>query len=261
MGRRTTIRFAYIFRAMSSYVRFAEVYDILMQDVPYHDYVEWVKKYAPSEQYPKLLDIGCGTGTLTLKFFHAGYNVSGIDLSEEMLSIANERVSKDGISIPFFQMSMDELEGFHQYDVITIPIDSINYLEDGQSVQETFQRVYEALRKGGQFFFDVHSLYKMNEIFMQSPFSYDDGNILYVWDTDEGEEEYSIYHQLTFFVKYDESNLYERFDEEHFQRTFPVEYYEEWLYQVGFSHVEITADFKDENPKFDSERIMIRAVK
>ncbi|CAM5195723.1 Methyltransferase family protein OS=Ureibacillus acetophenoni OX=614649 GN=SAMN05877842_102271 PE=4 SV=1 [Ureibacillus acetophenoni] len=246
---------------MSSYVRFAEVYDLLMQDVPYNDYVEWVKKHAPTDNYPKLLDIGCGTGTLTIKFHQAGYDVSGIDLSEEMLSIANERVSQQGISIPLFQMSMDELEGFHQYDVITIPIDSINYLEDEQSVIETFQRVYEALRKDGQFFFDVHSLYKMNEVFMQSPFTYDDGNILYIWHTEEGEEEHSIYHQLTFFVKDHESNQYNRFDEEHFQRTFPVEYYEEWLYQVGFSQVEITADFKVEKPNFDSERIMIRAIK
>ncbi|MFY3791003.1 class I SAM-dependent DNA methyltransferase [Ureibacillus sp. MALMAid1270] len=246
---------------MSSYVRFAEVYDLLMQDVPYNDYVEWVKKHAPTDHYPKLLDIGCGTGTLTIKFHQAGYDVSGIDLSEEMLSIANERLSQQGISIPLFQMSMDELEGFYQYDVITIPIDSINYLEDEQSVIETFQRVYEALRKDGQFFFDVHSLYKMNEVFMQSPFTYDDGNILYIWHTEEGEEEHSIYHQLTFFVKDHESNQYNRFDEEHFQRTFPVEYYEEWLYQVGFSQVEITADFKVEKPNIDSERIMIRAIK
>ena len=246
---------------MSSYVRFAEVYDLLMQDVPYNDYVEWVKKNAPTDNYPKLLDIGCGTGTLTIKFHQAGYDVSGIDLSEEMLSIANERVSQQGISIPLFQMSMDELEGFHQFDVITIPIDSINYLEDEQSVIETFQRVYEALRKDGQFFFDVHSLYKMNEVFMQSPFTYDDGNILYIWHTEEGEEEHSIYHQLTFFVKDHVSNQYNRFDEEHFQRTFPVEYYEEWLYQVGFSQVEITADFKVEKPNIDSERITIRAIK
>ncbi len=98
-------------------------------------------------------------------------------------------------------MSMDELEGFQNYDVVTIPIDSINYLEDEQSVLETFKRVYDSLRKGGQLFFDVHSLYKMNEIFMQSPFTYDDGNILYVWHTEEGEEEHSVYHQMTFFVK------------------------------------------------------------
>ncbi|HWL23013.1 MAG TPA: class I SAM-dependent methyltransferase [Ureibacillus sp.] len=246
---------------MSNYVKFAQVYDVLMQDVPYDDYVNWVKKFAPSDQYPQLLDIGCGTGTLTLKFYQEGYDVSGVDLSGEMLAIANERALNEGLSIPFYEMSMDELEGFQQLDVITIPIDSINYLETEQSVIETLNLAYNALREGGQLFFDVHSLYKMNEIFMDGPFTYDDGEILYVWHTEKGEEEHSVYHQITFFVKDDESNQYDRFDEEHFQRTFPLEYYNEWLYQAGFSKVEMTADFKEENPGFDSERILIRAVK
>lgn len=246
---------------MSNYVKFAEVYDVLMQDVPYNEYVNWVKKHAPSEEYPLLLDVGCGTGTLTLKFHQEGYDVSGIDLSEEMLAIANDRVMKEGISIPFFQMSMDEIDGFQNYDVVTIPIDSINYLKDERSVQETFKRIFESLRKGGQLFFDVHSLYKMNEIFMESPFTYDDGNILYVWHTEEGEDEHSVYHQMTFFVKESNTEKFVRFDEEHYQRTFPIDYYKEWLYQSGFSKVEIYADFTDEEPNFESERIFFRAIK
>lgn len=246
---------------MSNYVKFAEVYDVLMQDVPYNEYVNWVKKHAPSEEYPLLLDVGCGTGTLTLKFHQEGYDVSGIDLSEEMLAIANDRVMKEGISISFFQMSMDEIDGFQNYDVVTIPIDSINYLNDERSVQETFKRIFESLRKGGQLFFDVHSLYKMNEIFMESPFTYDDGNILYVWHTEEGEDEHSVYHQMTFFVKESNTEKFIRFDEEHYQRTFPIDYYKEWLYQSGFSKVEIYADFTDEEPDFESERIFFRAIK
>ncbi len=245
----------------SSYVKFAEVYDVLMQDVPYNEYVAWVQKFAPSDQYSKLLDVGCGTGNLTLKFQKNGYDVSGIDLSVEMLSIASERMLQQGLVIPLYQMSMDELEGFQDYDVVTIPIDSINYLEDEKSVIETLTRIYNALRKGGQLFFDVHSLFKMNEIFLQSPFTYDDGTTFYVWHTEEGQEEHSIYHQITFFLKDGVTGKYERFDEEHYQRTFPVEYYKEWLNQIGFSEIEITADFKNHTPTYDSERILIRAVK
>nr|WP_106780038.1 class I SAM-dependent methyltransferase [Lysinibacillus timonensis] len=246
---------------MSSYVKFASVYDQLMQDVPYEKYVEWVSQFAPSKDYPKLLDIGCGTGTLSLKFYKAGYSVSGIDLSEEMLSIASDRAQSEGMLIPFYQMSMDELEGFEEYDVLTIPIDSINYLLSEQQVIETLHRAYNALRKGGQLFFDVHSLYKMNEIFMESPFTFDNHNILYVWHTEEGEFEHSVYHHMTFFVKDDSTGLYNRFDEEHVQRTYPVEYYAEWLRQIGFSNITITADFTDETPELDSERIFIRAIK
>ncbi|MDN4495309.1 class I SAM-dependent DNA methyltransferase [Ureibacillus aquaedulcis] len=246
---------------MNSYERFAIVYDELMQDIPYDQYVEWVKKHAPNKQYPHLLDVGCGTGTLSLLFHQEGYQVSGIDLSEDMLAVAYERLQAKGITIPLFTMSMDELEGFTELDVVTIPIDSINYLTKTEAVIETLKRIYDSLREGGQLFFDVHSLFKMDHIFMESPFTYDDGEVTYIWYTEPGEDEHSIYHQMTFFVKEKASGLFERFEEEHFQRTFPVEMYVKLLKGIGFVDVEVTADWTDETPTEESERIFIRAIK
>ena len=245
----------------NSYQRFAHIYDELMQDIPYDKYVNWVKEYAPSKDYPTLLDVGCGTGTLALQFHQAGYQVTGIDLSEEMLAVANDRFQEEGVSIPLFAMSMDQIEGFSEMDVVTIPIDSINYLQEESAVVETLKRIYFILRDGGQLFFDVHSLYKMDEIFMDSPFTYDDGRITYIWYTEPADEEHSVYHQMTFFVKDETTGLFERFDEEHFQRTFSIETYVEWLNNIGFSRVEITADWQNVNPTDESERIFIRAIK
>ncbi len=244
----------------SSYERFAAVYDQLMQDIPYDQYISWVKTHAPHEQFPKLLDIGCGTGTLSLLFHQEGYEVSGIDLSEDMLAVAYERLQAHHVSIPLFAMSMDELEGFSDLDVVTIPIDSINYLATKEAVIETFKRIYDSLREGGQLFFDVHSLFKMDHIFMESPFTYDDGEITYVWYTEPGDFEHSVYHQMTFFVK-EENGLFERFDEEHFQRTFSADLYVNWLKEIGFTEVEVTADWKNISPAVDCERIFIRAMK
>lgn len=246
---------------MNRYGRFAEIYDVLMEDIPYEKYVEWVARYAPSAEYPRLLDIGCGTGTLSILFSKAGYQVSGIDISDSMLAVAEERADELHLSIPFYQMSMDELEGFWNVDVAVIPIDSINYLEDERQVKKTFKRIFSALRDGGQLFFDVHSLYKMDEIFLQSPFTYDDGEIVYLWTTEKGDAEHSVVHDITFFVLDDATDLYERFDEVHVQRTFPVEMYEAWLKEAGFSRVYMTADWEDKFPDEKSERIFIRAVK
>lgn len=244
----------------NSYERFAEVYDELMTDIPYDAYVQWITQFAPVDQFPKLLDIGCGTGTLAFMLHQAGYQVSGIDLSEEMLAVASARFEEMGISIPLFAMSMDELDGFEQLDVAIIPIDSINYVTEQQKVFETLQRIYASLRDGGQLFFDVHSLFKMDEIFLEGPFTYDDGEITYVWHTEPGEFEHSIYHQMTFFVQ-TENGLFERFDEEHYQRTFNVTQFEKWLKEIGFSQVDVTADWTMEAPSEESERIFIRAVK
>lgn len=245
---------------MSSYLGFAYVYDQLMTDVPYDEYVEWVRMHAPSKDFPALLDIGCGTGTLALKFDNAGYNVSGVDVSEDMLTIAHARTEGSGKSIPYFAMSMDELEGFEEIDVAVIPIDSINYVTEEKAVYETLSRIYGALRDGGQLFFDAHSLFKMDEVFLNSPFTYDDGHVTYIWHTEPGEYEHSVYHQLCFFVE-GENGLYERFDEEHFQRTFAPKQYMTWLKEIGFSEVHLTADWLPEAPNEESERIFIRAVK
>ncbi|WP_107838747.1 class I SAM-dependent DNA methyltransferase [Metasolibacillus meyeri] len=245
---------------MASYARFAEVYDALMTDIPYDEYLEWVKTYAPQSEYPILLDIGCGTGVLAALFDEAGYQVSGVDVSEEMLMIASTRFAEANKSIPLIAMSMEQLEGFQELDVAIIPIDSINYVREEQAVIETLQRIYDSLRQGGQLFFDVHSLYKMDEVFLDSPFTYDDEEIAYVWHTEQGKEAHSVYHYMTFFAQ-TANGLYERFDEEHYQRTFAPQQYEAWLCAIGFNEVHLTADWSVEAPKKNSERIFIRAVK
>ena len=93
-----------------------------------------------------------------------------------------------------------------------------------------------------------------------SPFTYDDGEITYIWHTEEGEYEHSVYHQITFFVA-NEDGTYDRFDEEHFQRTFPIDFYKQLLQQIGFQYIEVTADFTKERPTEESSRIFIRAIK
>lgn len=246
---------------MSSYERFAYVYDELQMDIPYDRYVEWIKHYAPSKCFPRLLDIGCGTGVLGLLLANADYKVSGIDLSEDMLIIARERFTDAGLQVPLYCMSMHELDGFEELDVVTIAIDSLNYVVEEAHVYTTLERIFHALREGGQLFFDVHSLFKMDAIFLDGPFTYDDGDISYIWHTEPGNHAHSVVHQMTFYVRDAASNLYERFDEEHIQRTFPIEQYMAWLRAIGFTDVEVTADFTDEAPASESERIFIRAVK
>ena len=137
---------------MNSYERFAEVYDELMTDIPYTEYVEWIQTYAPAQNYKNLLDIGCGTATLAFLLHKAGYAVSGIDLSEEMLAIASARMEDEKITMPLYAMSMDELEGFSELDVAIIPIDSINYVKEQQNVVETLKGYLAVFVKADNYF-------------------------------------------------------------------------------------------------------------
>ena len=238
------------------YGKFAAVYDGLMEDIPYEKYVEWVASHAPSG---KLLDVACGTGTLSQLFAEMGYEVTASDLSEDMLTIANQRFQEANQSIPVLQLSMDNLEGLAGFDIVTIAIDSLNYLQSGEQVQQTFKEVSEALNTGGHFFFDVHSVFKVETVYMASPFVYDAEEIAYIWHTEPGETEHSVIHDMTFFVQH--NGLFERFEETHEQRTFPVDVYVKWLEEAGFSVESVTADFSDQAPDKESERIFFHAKK
>ncbi|WP_223638059.1 class I SAM-dependent methyltransferase [Planococcus sp. 4-30] len=238
------------------YGKFAAVYDGLMEDISYEKYVEWVASHAPSG---KLLDVACGTGTLSQLFAEMGYDVTASDLSEDMLTVANQRFQEANQSIPVLQLSMDNLEGLDGFDLVTIAIDSLNYLQTEQQVQQTFKEIYASLNPGGHFFFDVHSIFKVDGVYMDSPFVYDAEEIAYIWHTEPGEAEHSVIHDMTFFVR--QNGLFERFEETHEQRTFSVDVYTKWLEAAGFSVESVTADFSDQAPDEESERIFFHAKK
>ncbi|WHX65465.1 methyltransferase domain-containing protein [Peribacillus frigoritolerans] len=246
-----------------TYERFAYVYDELMKDAPYEKWLMILT--AKLEQYGiggrKVLDLACGTGEITVELAQHGFEVTGVDLSDEMLLVANEKAVKLGLSIPLFQQNMAELEGLGQFDCVTIFCDSLNYLRDEEDIVKTFSRVHEHLKDGGLFMFDIHSLYKMEEIFSDHTFAVNGEEVSYIWDCFPGEEPYSVEHDLSFFVRDDESGLYDRFDELHYQRTYPVEQYKKWLEQAGFTVSEILADLEEAPLVTETERILFVASK
>ncbi|PEJ56402.1 SAM-dependent methyltransferase [Bacillus sp. AFS002410] len=245
-----------------TYNRFAYLYDQLMNDVPYERWVEFLKnvfqKYDINQ--PEILDIGCGTGTLPILLSKLNYSVSGVDLSEEMLSVAMAKAEQEKVNIPFFQQNMVELEGFNELDCVTIFCDSLNYLETEDQVKQTFRNVHESLKENGLFLFDVHSSYKIEEIFAEETFFIDDAELSLVWSCTQGEQPLSVEHDLVFFMKDEHRDLYERFEEYHNQRTYPINTYKTWLNENGFEIKEIIADF-DESVEEMSERIFFIAMK
>ncbi|EDL63705.1 class I SAM-dependent DNA methyltransferase [Bacillus sp. SG-1] len=246
-----------------SYQQFAYIYDYLMKDVPYDSWVEFVQAQAEhySVEGKGLLDIGCGTGELSLRLLKQGYSVTGIDLSEDMLFIAREKAESEGLDLPLFQQDMSELEGLGQFDIITVFCDSLNYLDSEEKVFNTFKKVKEHLDDQGIFLFDVHSIFKVSQIFLNETFTYNDDEVSYIWDCFPGEEPNSVDHELTFFVRDDETGQYDRIEEVHHQRTFPVLTLENWLNEAGFEVLSVTADFTEVSPGDQSERIFFTCKK
>ncbi|MDQ0231568.1 class I SAM-dependent DNA methyltransferase [Metabacillus malikii] len=245
------------------YQGFAYIYDHLMEDAPYDDWITLIEKaiiaYHPDVR--KILDVGCGTGAITLRLAEKQFDVTGVDISEDMLTVAQSKLADNHVQSTFLLQDMRELTGFdNAFDLVTICCDSLNYLENEADIQSTFSRVYTQLAAGGLFIFDVHSVYKITDIFPNEFFAEQDEDISYIWKSYCGEHQNSIEHDMTFFVNQDD--YYVRYDELHYQRTYSVEQYSAWLEAASFEILRICGDFDfNQTPTSTTERVFFVARK
>lgn len=236
-----------------SYDIFAQVYDNLMDEELYDFWVDFTKQNLPVK-HQQVLDLACGAGQLAIRMQQEGYHVTGLDLSSQMIDIAKQRAEDADLTIPFVTGNMLDLSAVEQFDAVTCYCDSICYLPDAGAVQKTFGEVYQHLAEDGVFLFDVHSMYQIDEVFPGYTFNDQTEEISFLWKSYVGEFPHSIEHDLTFFVYQDEIDLYERFDETHKERTYPVEQYLSMLKKAGFTSIEVSADYGREEIDNESTR-------
>jgi SAM-dependent methyltransferase len=234
-----------------------------MEDIPYDKWQIIVEEYSKKYQISgkRLLDLACGTGELSCRFAMQGYQVTGVDLSEDMLAVAMAKVEEEGLRIPFFQQNMAELEIMDKFNFITIFCDSINYLLSEQEVLQTFEGVANHLTEDGLFLFDVHTEHKMENIFKDQTFTHIDEDICYIWNCFQGEFPLSVEHELTFFVSDSSGKKYDRVEEYHYQRSFPIQQYISWLDLAGFETLHMLGDLENQPPTEKSERVLFIARK
>lgn len=246
-----------------TYEGFAYLYDQLMKDVPYEQWVQFIKVQADKYKVEgnTFLDLACGSGELAIRLVEEGYSVTGVDLSSDMLAVAKQKAEKKGYPLFLVEQDMSELQGIGEFDIIGIFCDSLNYLQAEKDVLETFRGVYSHLKQGGLFLFDIHSLYKMNELFLDQTYAYNGEEVSYIWLCFPSEYPNSVEHELTFYQLDSNTQQYIRYDELHVQRTFPIEQYKNWLLEVGFEILSITADFTNEAPNDQSERVFFTVRK
>lgn len=222
-----------------TYGVFAQVYNELMDDEIFLKWRDYTEKHLPKGS--SILELGCGNGQLGILLKKAGYAIEGLDLSEEMLSLAQVRQEEAGVQFPLIQGDMRNLEGFGLYDAIISFCDSLCYLPKTADFKRTFQEAYEHLTEEGVFLFDVFTTEHIESL---DGYSYHDEmpGILFVWDSYHGESEHSIEHDLSFFIE-QEDGSYSREIELHQERTYPIDTYLSMLKEAGFTNIEVNADF------------------
>ncbi|WP_244897378.1 class I SAM-dependent DNA methyltransferase [Marinococcus halophilus] len=243
----------------SMYNGFAEVYDRLMADAPYQAWKDAVIQETPGKSV-KMLELGCGTGEIMKHLYGEGFRVDGMDLSADMLAVAAQKWGLSDEKPVLFHQDMRVLEAPDTYQFIYCFCDSLNYLTAPEDVKNTFAGVYSHLEAEGVFMFDVHSIHYIEDILAEVSFADNDEEISFIWDVYPSEQNWEVEHELTIFSK-NIDGTYNRYDEDHVQRTFAINEYKEWLEEAGFSNIRITADFTADFPNEQSERIFFVAKK
>ena len=169
-----------------------------------------------------------------------------------MLTLASNRAIQENVSINWIAGDMLDLTDIGNYQAVTCFSDSLCYMQDATQVKQVFEGVYDLLEVSGTFVFDVHSTHQIDEIFPDYSFHDQTDDFAFLWDSYSGDFPHSVEHFLTFFVKR-EGEMFERIDELHKERTYPLETYQKMLTEVGFKF-EVFADFTDEAPSKTSKR-------
>ena len=239
------------------YGEFAGVYDELTRNVPYDEIADYYTKILEEAAVGKrLLDMGCGTGNLTIRLKEKGFDVVGLDGSSDMLSEAFAK--NDGIM--WICQDMTEIDLGEEFDAVVSTLDSVNHLESKSEIECCFKRVNENLRPGGIFAFDVNTIYKHREILGNNTFVYDAEGVYCVWLNEFSEEDNGVSIDLDIFYE-EEDGSYTRGGESFREIALSDDEMREILEKCGFEIVNIFEYLTFNRPDEKSEKLMIAARK
>ena len=222
---------------MEAYTDFALVYDELMDNTPYEVWCEQITAVLAGNGIEKelILDLGCGTGVLTELLARKGYDMIGIDLSQEMLNRAIEKRDASKLPILYLQQDMREFELYGTVKAVVSVCDSLNYLLEDEDVIQTFRLVNNYLDPQGLFIFDFNTVYKYKEVIGDATIAENREDCSFIWENYYHEQEKINEYEITFFIK--EGEFYRRFEETHFQRGYTVEEMQDFLYKAGLEFI------------------------
>ena len=223
---------------MEPYSGFAKVYDRLMEDVPYDKWIENIKKLIGEINLKpqNVLELACGTGTLSLKISKMGYNVTGIDISEEMLSVAKNKALQERQRIDFLNQDISDFQVSRKFDLIISLCDGINYIIEKKDIENLFRKVYQSLSEDGIFIFDISSYYKLKNILGNNNISQADEDLAFIWENYYDDESDILEFDLSIFIE--ENGIYKRYNEEHIQKAYKISDLEK-IYQEKFVALKI----------------------
>ena len=242
-----------------AYEGFAQVYDLFMDNVPYDVWCDYLRELLCENGVTSglVLDLGCGTGNVTERLAAYGYDMIGVDNSDEMLNIALEKREQSGQDILYLLQDMREFELYGTVRAVVSICDSMNYVTDSEELKQVFSLVNNYLDIGGVFIFDLNTVHKYETI-GDATIAENREEGSFIWENHYDRETQLNEYELTLFVR-EEEDLYRRYVETHLQRGYTTEEIKALLIEAGLEPVAMYHAFTREAPRPDSERIYVVA--
>ena len=245
---------------MDSYEELASCYDLFMDETPYEEWMQYVLDKFNKYNVPKelILDLGCGTGTFTEMLAKVGYDMIGVDVSGEMLQIAQEKKAESGLNILYLLQDMREFELYGTVRAVVSICDSVNYLLTDEDVVQTFKLVNNYLDPKGVFVFDFNTVYKYSEVIGDTTIAENRDDVSFIWENYFDSESNINEYDLTIFSK--EGDLYRKSVETHLQRGYTIEEMTRFLAEAGLKLLELEDADTGLEANENSERIHVVAM-
>ncbi len=265
---------------MEAYTDFAQVYDEFMDETPYEEWcaflVEMLEKYGVKEasgleqeeesdkqtarnlrqEKNTILDLGCGTGTLTELLARKGYDMIGLDNAQEMLQIAREKRDASGLDILYLLQDMREFELYGTVGAVVSVCDSVNYITEEADLLQVLRLVNNYLDPGGIFLFDLNTVYKYETLLAENTIAENREEGSFIWENYYDPKERLNEYDLTLFIR-QEGGSYRKYEETHFQRAYDLKQILRLVEEAGMEFVKACDAETGQKVKEDTERIHI----
>lgn len=243
-----------------AYTEFATVYDKFMDGIPYKEWSEYIKGILAEYDIRDglLLELGCGTGTMTELLAEAGYDMIGVDNSVEMLNIAREKMQESGHEILYLLQDMREFELYGTVRAVVSICDSMNYILEAEDLTQVFRLVNNYLDPKGIFVFDLKTQYYFEYVVGDQTFAESSDDSCFIWENYFYEEEHINEYAMTIFKK-EADGRYRRTNEMHYQKAWHLDEIKECLQAAGMEFLAAYDDMSRREPKRRCERMYIVA--
>lgn len=245
---------------LDTYNNFAKVYDLFMDNVPYDDWCTYLHQLLMEAGIRDglVLELGCGTGSMTTRLAKAGYDMIGIDKSLEMLEIAMEKQYENPQGILYLNQDMTSFELYGTVKAIVCVCDSLNYILEEEALEEVFRLANNYLDPKGLFIFDLSMEYKYKDLIGNRTIAENREEASFIWDNYYDEESQENEYELTIFIP-EKNGYYKKYEEVHYQRAYDLEKIKELLEKAGMEFVVAYDAFTKDMPKDTSERVYVIA--